>query len=76
LTHIGSSVVSNRLWLKSVQTSSWIVLITFPNDTSIDVLRQILNFILTENLIVNIKYHLTTKEIAFYVSASYERYFF
>jgi anoctamin-8 len=73
-TTIGKSVVTNRIWLKSSKSSICHVLITFPSDTTYETVFILLDRILKEDLVVNIKYHKTTHRIGLYLTASYERF--
>lgn len=67
------AVVSNRIWLQSETNTKCDVLITFKENIRFEHLKILLELILEANLIVNIKYHLTTREICFYITATYER---
>jgi anoctamin-8 len=49
------------------------VLLTFPSNTTHECVFTLLDRILKEDLIVNVKYHKTTHRICFYLTASYER---
>lgn len=46
---------------------------TFSSNTGYQTMHTILEKILQENLIVNVKYHRVSHEIAYYITASYER---
>ena len=71
---ISKAVVTNRIWLKSEASTQCDVLLTFKENVGFDELKTLLELILDANLIVNVKYHLTTRDICFYITASYERY--
>lgn len=73
ITLISSTVVTNRIWLKSRPNRLCDVLMTFKDDVDLDQLNILLDLILEAGLLVNINYHLTTKEICFYITATYER---
>lgn len=71
---VSKAVVTNRIWLKSETNTQCDVLITFKENVPFGELKLLLELILEANLVVNVKYHLTTREICFYVTATYERY--
>jgi len=72
-TTMSKSVVTNRVWLKSTKSSSCEVLIAFSSKIKYETIYSLLKRILTDGLIVNVKYHGTTGSIAFYITATYER---
>jgi hypothetical protein len=73
-TLLSSTVVTNRIWLKSSNNRTCDVLITFSPTESYETIFTILQVLLKEKqLIINVNYHHTSHSIAFYVTATYER---
>lgn len=63
------------MWLKSAKSKTCHVLITFEPSANLDTIYILLDMLLKEDLIVNVNYHKTTHVVAFYITASYERFY-
>lgn len=70
---LSESVVTNRIWLKSMQTRNCDVLIEFTANSNYEVLFTIVDKILKAGLKVIVNYHQTTGKFCFYVTASYTK---
>jgi anoctamin-8 len=74
LTVISKTVVTNRIWLKSTKSRQCDILIAFATNIKYETIHKVLDQILRANLIVYVKYHKTTHNVAFYITASYEQF--
>lgn len=73
-TTLSKTVATNRIWLKSTKSSICDVLLTFRPNIEYETIHALLERILKTGLIVNVKYHSTTRMVAFYITATYERF--
>lgn len=71
---ISETVASNRIWLKCDQTKNVDVIMTFQENTDYDVLKKLAQFIVEAGLVITVRFHATTREICFYITAPYERF--